>query len=202
MASELFTKFSFDTYEQELERFGGALGMTAAESVFSADSRCCVELVRRSKAKQWPHDLTALLVLSVDDLLGALGADEAERLRWYRTRTTEGGPDVGADYRERKPMLRPLLGQTEEFLSRIPEGPNIASVLAARRKALQPVGHELRTMVEEGRLSQPLDALFASYVHLHLNRLAGWDHASEQRLLSLLLRTRDSLHKAPVHRSA
>lgn len=202
MDRELCTKFSFDTYEQELERFGGPLGMTAAESVFFADSRCSVGLLRRLKAKQWPHDLIALLALSVDDLLGALGADEAERLRWYRTQTTEGGPEVGSDYRERKALLRSLLGQPEEFLSGIPEGSNIASVLAERRKTLELIGRELRTMVDEGRFSQPLDALYASYVHLHLNRLTSSDHASEQRLLSLLLRTRASLHKAPVHRSA
>jgi len=202
MERELCAKFSFDTYERELERFGGPLGMTAAESVFFADSRCSVELVRRFKAKQWPHDLISLLALSVDDLLGALGADEAERLRWYRAQTTDGGSEAGSDYRERKTLLRALLGQPEEFLSAIPEGLNIASVLAARRKTLQAVGRELRTMLEEDRLSQPLDALLASYVHLHLNRLAGSEHASEARLLSLLLRTRESLHKAPVHRSA
>jgi lantibiotic biosynthesis protein len=202
MASELCAKFSFDTYEQEIERFGGEAGMTAAEAVFFADSRCCAELVRHLKAKHWPHDVVALLALTVDDLLAALGADEADRLRWYRTQTTEGGREIGADYRERKNLLRSLLGRADEFLAGIPHGPSIASSLASRRAALQQVGAELRTMVEESRLTQPLDALYASYVHLHLNRVVGSEHAVEQRLLSLLLRTRDSLEKAPLHRSA
>ena len=200
MAAELCSRFSLDTYEQEIERFGGRLGMTAAESAFYADSRCCAELVRRLKAKQWPHDEMALLALTVDDLLAALGADEADRLRWYRIQTTEGGPGVGADYRERKTLLRTMLGKQEEFLAGIPEGPGIGFALAARRKALHQVGLDLRTMVQENQLSQPLDALYASYVHLHLNRLTGSDYSSERRLLSLLLRTRDSLQKAPLHR--
>ena len=46
MASRLCLKFAFDTYEQELERFGGPLGLTVAEGVFHADSRSAVELIR------------------------------------------------------------------------------------------------------------------------------------------------------------
>lgn len=202
MSSQLCHKFAFDTYEQELERFGGALGMAAAEALFFADSRGSAELIRRLKTKQWPHDLVSLLALTVDDLLNGLDFDETDRLRWYRSQTTEGGPEVGADYRERKTLLRSLLGQTDEFLASVPEGPPIASVLTKRRVALRGIGQELRQLAENSRLSQSRDALCASFVHLHLNRVAGLDFASEQRILSLLLRTRDSLQKAPLRPAA
>ncbi len=198
MASEFCVKFSFDTYEQELARFGGLPGMALAESIFFGDSRCSVELIRRLKKKQWPHDLIVLQALSVDSLLGALGADEEERLRWYRTQASGGGPEVGEDYRTRKPILRALIGRPEEFLSAVPDGAGIVSALSARRVALGPAAQEMRVLAGEGRIDQPLDRLFASYVHLHLNRMGGSDHASEQRLLGLLSRTRDSLQKAPL----
>jgi hypothetical protein len=40
------------------------------------------------------------------------------------------------------------------------------------------------------------------HFHLHVNRMAPMDAASEQRILSLLLRTRESLAKAPPTSSA
>ena len=40
MSDGLCLKFVFDTYEREVERYGGRAGMAAAESLFSVDSRC------------------------------------------------------------------------------------------------------------------------------------------------------------------
>lgn len=58
MSDGFCLKFLFDTYEQEVERFGGLRGMTASEAVFSADSRSAVGLMRCLKTKLWPHDQT------------------------------------------------------------------------------------------------------------------------------------------------
>jgi hypothetical protein len=58
------------------------------------------------------------------------------------------------------------------------------------------VAERLRDLADSRRLGQSIDALCASYVHLHLNRLGS--SASESTLLGLLRRTRDSLARAPV----
>jgi thiopeptide-type bacteriocin biosynthesis protein len=196
LSNGLCLRFVFDTYEQELERFGGAAGMAVAENVFAADSRCAAALLRAIKTKQWSHDLTALLALSIDDLLGSLGFDAAGRLRWYRAQTTAGGPETGAEYRRRKSSLRALLSPSNVL------GDAIASVLSARRTELAPVAARLRELAGESSLSQSLDSLCTSFVHLHVNRMGSVDAASEQRILSLLLRTRESLEKAPLQRQS
>jgi thiopeptide-type bacteriocin biosynthesis protein len=108
---------------------------------------------------------------------------------------------VGADYRTRKIVLRSLLGQGEEFLAGTPGGTEITSILTARKALLAPIAEQFRQLSSEDKLSTTFDALCASFVHLHLNRVAGLDHASEQRILSLLLRTRDSLQKAPLRQA-
>jgi thiopeptide-type bacteriocin biosynthesis protein len=198
MSDGFCLKFLFDTYEQEVERFGGLRGMTASEAVFSADSRSAVGLLRYLRTKLWPHDQTIFLALSIDDLLYGLGLSETDRLGWYRRQATPGGQDLGSEYRQRKSALRSLLGQPEKFLSTQPGGVQIASVLEGRRKALSPIAQGLRRLADQGVLSQSLDTLFASFVHLHVNRLAGLDSQSEQRVLSLLLRTREGLEKAPA----
>jgi thiopeptide-type bacteriocin biosynthesis protein len=200
MSDELCLKFVFDTYEQEVERYGGLAGVTAAEALFSVDSRYAAELLRCSGAKQWPHDRTTLLVLSIDDLLDGLGMNEEERLRWYRGLAKPGGAEAGSDYRERKALLRSLLG-TPGFLANEPGGAEVAGVFKARREALAPVAASLRQLSERGELNKSIDDLCASFVHLHVNRLGGLASLSELRILNLLLRARAGLHKSPTTKS-
>jgi thiopeptide-type bacteriocin biosynthesis protein len=197
MSDALCLKFTFDTYEREVERFGGLAGMAAAEALFSVDSRHTAELLRYSKAKQWSHDRTTLLAVSIDDLLGGMGFSEEERLRWYRSQATLGRATTSSEYRQRKNVLRSLLGKPEA-LANEPGGAEIAGVFKARREALAPVVDCLRQLTDRGEMGQSLDGLCASFVHLHVNRLGGFDSLSEQWLLSLLLRTLEGLRKSPV----
>jgi thiopeptide-type bacteriocin biosynthesis protein len=198
MSDGLCLKFGFDTYEPEIERFGGTAGMAAAEGLFSADSRGSAKLLHELKRKVWPHDEITLLALSIDDLLNAIGFDNAERLRWYRGQTNARGADIGAEFRQRKNVFRSVLGQPQQFLAGFPGGSAIASVLAQRQEALVPVARRLRELAKQKILRLPLDALCGSFVHLHLNRMTTLGSPSEQRILGLLLRTRESLAKAPV----
>ncbi len=190
VADGLCLRFMFDSYEQEIERFGGVEGMRACESIFAVDSRHAARLQQCVKAKQWPHDRMALAALSIDDFLAGLGFTDADRLRWYRTQTKPGGQDVGADYRQRKTVLRALLAGSRPT--------EIEAVLTERRSALAKPAARLRDLAAAGTLSQSIDTLCSSLVHLHMNRLIGMDAASESRVLSLLLRTREGLSKAPT----
>jgi thiopeptide-type bacteriocin biosynthesis protein len=198
MSQGLCLKFLFDTYEREIERFGGLLGMTASEAVFSADSRSCALLMRCLRAKHWPHDETALLALSIDNLLQDFGLTEADRLGWYRRHATPGDVELGKEYRKRKTVLRSLLGSSEELARNQPGELDISFALGERRDALCLAAQSLQHLAAEGVLSQSLDTLLASFVHLHVNRLTGLDSQTEQRTLSLLLRTRESLERAPL----
>jgi thiopeptide-type bacteriocin biosynthesis protein len=197
-ANGLCRKFVFDTYERELERFGGPEGMSVAEAIFAADSRAAAELVGCLKANGWTEDHTTLLVLTLDDLLDGLGLDAAARLRWYRSQTTAGAPDIGADYRRRKGVLRSLLADPARFLATQPSGGRIASILSARRDAVTPLGARLRELADTGVVGRSLETLCSSFLHLHINRVGARQAAPEHQILGLLARTRESLAKAPV----
>ena len=75
MDAGLASRYVFDTYEQELERFGGPDGMQASEAVFNADSRAAAELVKVLASKSWSvaDDRTALLALTTDTSAGGSG---------------------------------------------------------------------------------------------------------------------------------
>lgn len=76
-------RFSFETYEREVERYGGTDGIVIAESLFAADSRAVITLLSQSRTT----DPITLAVASIDDLLASLGLDAAGRREWLRTRS-------------------------------------------------------------------------------------------------------------------
>ena len=198
MSGQMCLKFQFDTYEQEIERFGGLEGMRCAEEIFAADSRTSVSLMRLFKAKTWPHDQTTFLAFSVDDLLKSLGLSDEDLLRWYVRKATPGGQDVGSDYRKRKNVLRTVVAHPGQLFASYEGGSALASIIEERRKALAGPIRRLKELADAGQLEQPLDDLLGSFVHLHFNRMGGAAAQAEPTILSLLLRTRESLEKAPV----
>jgi len=201
MGDGLCLRFCFDTYDRELERYGGVAGTAAAEALFAADSRAVAELLYLDQQGSLGIDRTTLAVLSIDDLLAGLGLTEAERLEWYRDRVVSRH-ETGPDYRQRKGTLRSLLGDPR----RLPTesgGEAVAHTFAARRAALAPVAQRLGESAERGELGQPRAIRDRSFVHLHCNRLLGSlgeGGATEEQALGLLLRTREGLDRAPLRR--
>ena len=142
-----------------------------------------------------------MLALSVDDLLAGVGLTEDERTAFYAEQTSGIGGNPGDLYRKQKTVLRAAIGDLDAFLSEFPLGDEIGRILAERRSAIRPVGQRLRELRDAGAVSWPLKDLCSSFVHLHLNRLASGEAASEYQILGLLQRTRESLRKAPIRNS-
>jgi thiopeptide-type bacteriocin biosynthesis protein len=200
-ASELIgagmcSRFAVDTYDREIERYGGEKGIAVAESIFAADSRAVAEILALALEQSFDFDRTLLALLSIDDLLRGLGLASEERLAWYRGRV-ESRQASGAEFRQRSGALRALLGDSEQ-LARERGGDALARVLATRHAALAPLGRELERIANQGELGQPRTALLRSFVHLHCNRLGGTGWAVEEQALGLLLRAHESLERAPV----
>jgi thiopeptide-type bacteriocin biosynthesis protein len=198
MSEGLCLRFCFDTYDREVERYGGEAGTAAAEALFAADSRAVAQLLYLSQQRSLQMDKTTLAILSIDDLLAALSLTETDRLQWYKDQVVSRH-ETGPEYRQRKKALRLLLGDPRQLLAE-PGGEAVAEVFAARREALAPHNGRLDESMDRGELAQPKSKLYQSFVHLHCNRLLGNSSATEQQLMGLLLRTREGLDKAPLQR--
>jgi len=188
-------RFSLDTYERELERFGGEAGTTVSEVVFAADSRAAVDLLRLNNKGIPDLDRTALAVLSVDQLLGSLGLTDHERLEWYTERVLDRAKS-GPEYRQRKQTLRTLLGNPEVLPTLT--GTEVAQVLDARSTAVAKAARRLDQLATRGDLTIAKGLLCQSYVHLSCNRFLGGNWSGENLILGLLLRTREGLARAPM----
>jgi thiopeptide-type bacteriocin biosynthesis protein len=196
VADGVCTRFAFDTYEREVERYGGDDGLRAAEAIFAADSPAVAGMLRLVRQGGLPFDITTLAALSIDDLLESLGLAAGERARLYREAALPGR-HAGEEYRHRKDQLRQLLGRPGT-VARTPGGVALAELLAARRSALGPPATLLGSLERDGRIHRPRAQLCRSYIHLHTNRLLGTDLQHEQLVVQLLTRTREGLRRAPV----
>jgi lantibiotic biosynthesis protein len=187
-------RFSFETYEREIERFGGEHGMTIAEAIFASDSVAVAELVSASRGLPELDRLT-LAVLSIDDLLAALGLTEAERRIWYRDGASIASED-GREYRRRRAELRRLLSDPNAR-SALPAGATVGEILAARRHALRSAANALDSAQANGFLHTDKATLCAGYVHLHCNRLLPVGSPIGVQALQLLRRAREGLARYP-----
>lgn len=202
MKSELCSKFAFDSYDREFERYGGPGGMALAEEVFCADSRTVAELLLLIRSTAFPLARTVLATMSVDGLLKGLGLSREARLAWCkRVVTREERHTASDEFRAAKEQLRHLLSESD--LCNDPEEVRPPSeTIHAGYGVLASTGRQLQILDQNGELSRSLPLLLRSVVHMHCNRLLGRDRETERLVLGLLSRTRESLAIAPAVQGA
>lgn len=191
LAGGRVSKLVVDTYDREVERYGGLAGLELCESVFHVDSASV-----RGLLDLHGYQTTDVAVASTAGLLAGLGLDAAERIALYEAQLAlvedpQVGRAAGDDYRTRKTSLRALLGSPPQ------PGP-LTEALEALRNALAPLGEALRSAEASGSLDGTLADLWPSLVHMHHNRLVGPAlPPPEPHLLHLLLRTERGLSVTP-----
>lgn len=191
VASGAVRRVAIDTYDQEVERYGGPEALAAAERLFGADSVAVADLLRLYQSGRLLLDRPLLCALTVDDLLAGLGLDVAERTSMYRTRVLDRSL-TGEAYRRDKNVLRSLIGDPSSA------GAEVTAILDARRPVVESVARVHESLAWKGKLGRSRFDIAASIVHLHCNRLLGLGHEVEQRVHGLLLRTRESLSARAV----
>ena len=190
-ASELISdgrcqKFAFDTYEREIERYGGIEATEASEGLFAADSRFIIELLSSAPLPE----LTLLAAVTVDDLLRGLGLNSSRRRAWLNTIVT-ARQQVADEYRAKRQTLLEALRDP-----RVNSTP-VGDIFSQRTAALGSIARSLANLEAAGAVTLPLSKLYESYAHMHFNRL-GVDRAAEQRVLSMLGRALETMSYLPT----
>jgi thiopeptide-type bacteriocin biosynthesis protein len=187
-------RLQLDTYEREVERYGGDRGVELAEQVFAADSEAVLTIMG-SLCGDAGLDLRWRLALRGMDLLFDDLGLALEEKRFVARRAREGfGREfdvdgnfrgrVGQRYRAERARLEALLDPEQA-----PPEPQAAGLEALRRRSLQlaPVAAELRRLGEAGRLSATLADIALSYAHMHVNRLLRSAQRAQELVLYELL---------------
>lgn len=183
---EICDRVVFDTYEPELERYGGAEAMPHVEQVFAADSVAVAEILRLQASGDMKLRRAAIAACSLDDLLTALGLDVQERNALYRA---SGAPTAGGPlHREHGPAVRRFI----EAGAPVVLGEPAARVLARRRARISPAAEAIGELERRGELGLELRRIGASLAHMHANRMLAV-HDSEADVVGLLRRVTDGL---------
>jgi len=188
LSNGLVRRVVFDTYEREIERYGGDVGIEIAEQYFWADSRAIVQLLDPVKGIGANADLRwQCAIAGVDAMLSDFGFDVHASLRLTQKLREVFGKEFRADaafarqlavkYRAARPDLERLLA-SEADSSRL-----WLDAFAARSTRALDALTRLRAAENADALHVPIEVLAESYVHMHLNRL----FRAEQRAHELVI---------------
>ncbi|MFL5334378.1 MAG: lantibiotic dehydratase [Geminicoccaceae bacterium] len=187
-------RMQLDTYEREVERYGGDRGVELAERVFAADSEAVLTIMGPLSGDTGLDLRWRLAMRGMDLLFDDLGLTLEEK-RSVARRARQGYSrefDIGADFRSRvSQRYRAERARLEALLDpgQAPPAPLAAGLEALRRRSLQlaPVTTELRRLARSGHLSTTLAGIAMSYAHMHANRLLRSAQRAQELVLYELL---------------
>jgi class I lanthipeptide synthase len=195
-------RLQLDTYEREIERYGGDAGIALAERLFCADSACVVDLLGMLAGDAGIDARWRLALRGIDQLLDDLGFDLALRLTlmrrirdsFAREHRVDGlvvfQRGLGDKYRKERAALDGLLDRARDADSDFQPG---FERFAQRSADNAPIIAELRALEQRGALTSSLFELAPSYIHMHVNRvIRSAQRAHELVLYDLLVRLYES----------
>jgi thiopeptide-type bacteriocin biosynthesis protein len=172
-------RVQFDTYQREVERYGGAEGIIRAEKIFHFDSEAVMNIVSSFPGNAGMEARSQLALCSIDALLSDFGLDlKAKRAALEIMQQSFAGEiqvdptlkrQLGNKYRDERERIAILL----DPVRREAEGTFLEGLAALRQRSEQvaPVVAELKELEQTGRLSVPIVGLLASFSHMHVNRI-------------------------------
>jgi len=169
-----------DTYEPEIERYGGPMGIRLAEQIFQADSEAALAVLGSLPGAQGADARWRLVCYGIDRLLSDLGLDLLGKREVVQRQRAGLGKEFAADarlvrqlgerYRVQRRFLVPLLAGEVEADPAHPLAASLAP-FSRRTQQLAPIVVELRHREQQGQLSASILTLAGSFAHMHANRL-------------------------------
>jgi thiopeptide-type bacteriocin biosynthesis protein len=197
LSSGKLWKIEFDTYEREIERYGGIEAVSLAEDMFWADSECVLDILQTLSGDDGLDIRWRIGLLTIDRLLSDCGWNDEDKragvARWCDMFQREfrvdsaGRKRLSDKFRAERSKLEALFQPS----SRESEFANQA--LDLRSVRIKDSIQTLRSIESEGKLFTNITELASSYVHMHVNRLLrSAQRASELVLYDFLFQLYDS----------
>ncbi|MGG1669588.1 lantibiotic dehydratase [Paenibacillus sp. NRS-1783] len=188
----LVSRVVIDTYEPEIERYGGSGLMIWAERVFSSDSEVTAKLVRLIRFNQTSLQQEIIATLSVINLLRQFGyhAEDACVLLNQHFNVKEYLEDFR---KERKFFLQWMTSNQENPTSTQSSRNSIENIFNLRKEAVEQYSRVLYEQEQEGVSTNTREDIVYSVVHMHLNRLLGIDRKRERKVMIIARHAMNSL---------
>lgn len=168
-------RVQIDTYEREVERYGGPVGIRLAEHLFAADSAAALSLVREYGGTAGAQRRALLTIVGIDRLLTDFGLGPAEGIKLLASwAPTDPGfhPRQGDAYRRIRGSLESVLGGNVH-----PELTSGIAALERRSVEIARIAAELRAGLASGAIEGSIEQLLLSYTHMFVNRVEAMEPA-------------------------
>jgi class I lanthipeptide synthase len=203
LAEGRISKWQLDTYEREVERYGGPEGMEIAERIFHADSEAVLSIVEDLAGDRGADWRWRAALVGIDRLLADFGFDLPARRDVLSRLRRSFGNEFAAGPQLTQQLAQRLRETGTELYDLVttgvgPDHPLAGSIAAFDRRSakLAPLVAELRALELRGDLTVLLDGLVSSYIHMFVNRLIRSDARRHELVLY------DLLHRLTVSRLA
>lgn len=194
IADGLAYRVQLDTYQREIERYGGAAGVEIAEQFFHADSDAAVAILESLEGAEGAEARWRLALRTVDYVLIDMGFDFAARRDIARRLATGFSQEFRVEaalrrqmsdrYRKQRELIEEAL--VAEWTDEHPLAPGF-DILQQRSNATRDPFAELRRLSQAGKLTTTLEDLASSFVHMSVNRLLRSSHRAQECVLYYLL---------------
>lgn len=156
--------YDISTYERELERYGGELGIVYAEDIFYYDSLICSQYISKSIIEKKDIFLCVAMIY-----LNEMYPNIKERLDWI----TENSPDR-QDYKE---FVKKYKIKTTKKIAQILEQQN--DTISVLKNTLKEYSN---CLINESLKSRALDGI----IHMSFNRIIGMNNKIEKEMRAVL----------------
>ncbi len=201
MADGRVHKLVLDSYDREIERYGGHAGIELAEDIFCADSEGVLDAFDALADSASEDDHWRAAFFGASDILIALGLDAESRRRVF-ARLNESYQrefnvpttflhEASAFFRKERPSLLLLLEPNP--MPETPLGRACGALRARRTASMGEAVRKLSLREARGELTSSLAELAPSFVHMHVDRFLGGPLREQELLLYYLL---DKAHAA------
>jgi lantibiotic biosynthesis protein len=181
----------YDTYDPEIERYGGPNLIHLAEEVFMKDSDVVINLISLHRYKKMGYDLDTIGIISVIDIMENFFMGFESQLEWLNA--SVNFKDFQKEFRAKRDHLLKVANSSDNWrgLRSERDGRILYEIMLTRREAIQKYANALKIAEKENMLYGSIYEVIGSVIHLHLNRLLGVNQERENKIMAL---ARHTLH--------
>jgi len=177
IGSGIAWKVQFDTYEREVERYGGPEAIELMEEIFFRDSEAVVAMLASCSGDAAAGMRGPLMAAGIDALFADFGHDAPPGLKLAEASRNHFAKQY--QYETLRAPLADRFRRDRQAFQLLLDDPASVPALKKRSEAIAGAAAELIARERRGRLHLPLQTILPSLVHMFVNRLsrsAGPEH--------------------------
>ncbi|MCY9510035.1 thiopeptide-type bacteriocin biosynthesis protein [Paenibacillus larvae] len=184
------TKYSLDSYDPEIERYGGPALIGRAEELFDADSRFVSNCIEFSQRKDAMLTVENIGVINVINYVAAFYPNFRDQLDWLNRMTSI--KKYTKEFRRHRSLYMKIGNDSENWsnLRSLEEGDHVFRQFQYRSKQMETYLKEMR---RTEKLYNKPDRILSSFIHLSLNRLIGVNQSLEEKIMAFACHTLHNL---------